>query len=97
MKEASASLIDRLRSVATMSDANLHDVFRAAQAHQRVLQTIPALAEQLIRGTKLLADCMRAGNKLLTCGNGGSTADASHLATEFIVRLQEDRRSLPAI
>src|SRR4030095_10887404 len=36
-------------------------------------------------------------NKLLVCGNGGSAADASHFATEFVVRFTKDRRALPAI
>jgi D-sedoheptulose 7-phosphate isomerase len=48
-----------------------------------------------------MIDCiwasMQVGGKLLVCGNGGSAADAQHLATECMVRLQEDRRPLPAI
>jgi D-sedoheptulose 7-phosphate isomerase len=40
---------------------------------------------------------LRAGNKLLVCGNGGSAADASHFATELVVRFAKDRRALPAI
>jgi D-sedoheptulose 7-phosphate isomerase len=40
---------------------------------------------------------LRAGNKLLVCGNGGSAADASHFATELVVRFANDRRPLPAI
>ena len=42
-------------------------------------------------------DSMQQGGKLLLCGNGGSAADAQHLATECIVRLQHDRCPLPAI
>jgi D-sedoheptulose 7-phosphate isomerase len=37
------------------------------------------------------------GGKLLLCGNGGSAADAQHLATELIVRLQAERHALPAL
>ena len=37
------------------------------------------------------------GGKLLLCGNGGSAADAQHLATELIVRLKTDRYALPAL
>jgi D-sedoheptulose 7-phosphate isomerase len=40
---------------------------------------------------------MRAGGKLLVCGNGGSAADAQHIAGEFISRLMYDRRPLPSI
>lgn len=37
------------------------------------------------------------GGKLMFCGNGGSAADAQHLATEYVVRFQDDRRPLPAL
>jgi D-sedoheptulose 7-phosphate isomerase len=40
---------------------------------------------------------LRSGNKLLVCGNGGSAADASHFATEFVVRFTKDRPAYPAI
>jgi D-sedoheptulose 7-phosphate isomerase len=40
---------------------------------------------------------LQQGGKLLLCGNGGSAADAQHLATECMVRLQEERSPLPAI
>ena len=42
-------------------------------------------------------DSMQHGGKLLLCGNGGSAADAQHLATECMVRLQTDRYPLPAV
>jgi SIS domain len=42
-------------------------------------------------------ECLRAGNKLLVCGNGGGATDASHFATELVVRFAKDRRALPAI
>lgn len=45
----------------------------------------------------LAADAIADGNKLLFCGNGGSAADAQHLATEYVVRYRHDRRALPAI
>jgi D-sedoheptulose 7-phosphate isomerase len=41
--------------------------------------------------------CLRQGGKLLLCGNGGSAADAQHLATECMVRLHETRAPLPAV
>lgn len=45
------------------------------------------------------AEALRSGNKLMFCGNGGSAADAQHLAAECVVRLRatHDRRALPAI
>jgi len=42
-------------------------------------------------------ESMQQGGKLLLCGNGGSAADAQHLATECMVRLEAERAPLPAI
>lgn len=50
--------------------------------------------------TMLVADCVKAiqrGGKLLLFGNGGSAADAQHIATELTVRFKKDRRPIPAI
>jgi D-sedoheptulose 7-phosphate isomerase len=44
-----------------------------------------------------IAETLEAGGKLLFCGNGGSAADAQHLATEYVVRFRRTRRALPAI
>lgn len=44
-----------------------------------------------------LVACFQAGGKLLVCGNGGSAADAQHLAAEFVNRFLIDRPPLPAI
>lgn len=41
--------------------------------------------------------CFRAGNKLMICGNGGSAADAQHLAAEFVNRFLINRAPLPAL
>lgn len=44
-----------------------------------------------------VADCFRAGGKLMLCGNGGSACDAMHCAEEFTGRFRKDRRPLPAL
>jgi D-sedoheptulose 7-phosphate isomerase len=53
----------------------------------------------LVKMAKMIAFSINNGGKLLLCGNGGSAADAQHLATELLVRLRSEvnRRSLPAI
>lgn len=43
------------------------------------------------------AEAVLSGHKLLFCGNGGSAADAQHLATEYVVRFRDDRSALPAL
>ena len=52
---------------------------------------------QLISIIKLIADALENGNKLLLFGNGGSAAQAQHLAAEFVNRFLMDRPPLPAI
>lgn len=46
---------------------------------------------------KLIIETFKSGNKVLLCGNGGSAADAQHIAAEFVGRYETERRSLPAI
>ncbi len=54
-------------------------------------------AERLIEAAKLIAGVFRKGGKLLIVGNGGSAADAQHLAAEFVNRFEMERAPLPAI
>lgn len=54
-------------------------------------------AQALASATKLWADTLRSGGKLLFCGNGGSAADCQHAATELVVRLKKDRRAFAAV
>ena len=61
------------------------------------IRSLAGLEEQVVAAADLLAGVLKAGGKILACGNGGSAADASHLVTEFVVRFVEDRRPWPAI
>lgn len=61
------------------------------------LQSLMTIEPQMQKAIDLTAQCVMAGRKVLTCGHGGSAADAAHLATEFVVRYLKDRRPYPAI
>jgi D-sedoheptulose 7-phosphate isomerase len=69
----------------------------AVAAAKETLQSLVDLDSQVAKAADLIEQCLRAGNKLLVCGNGGSAADASHFATEFVVRFMTDRPAYPAI
>ena len=69
----------------------------AIEAAKETLQSLLDLDSQVAKAAELIEHCLRAGNKLLVCGNGGSAADASHFATEFVVRFMKDRPAYPAI
>ena len=45
----------------------------------------------------IIINMLNQGGKLLTCGNGGSSGDAQHIASEFINRFELERQPLPAI
>ena len=69
----------------------------AVAAAEETLRSLLHLDAQLAKAADLIEQCLRGGNKLLVCGNGGSAADASHFATEFVVRFMKDRPAYPAI
>ena len=70
---------------------------RAIVAANQTLQSLFDLDAHVAKASELIEKSLRAGNKLLVCGNGGSAADASHFATEFVVRFTKDRPAYPAI
>jgi Phosphoheptose isomerase len=55
------------------------------------------LREQIARAVAICVEALRAGRKILFCGNGGSAADAQHWAGELVSRFYYDRPGLPAI
>ena len=57
------------------------------------------LYEVLLEAGNIIAESISKNGKLLICGNGGSAADAQHLAAEFLIRLTSDvnRESIPAL
>lgn len=72
------------------------------QLEQSVATMTRVLADETIHATvleaaRVTAEAMKAGHKLMVCGNGGSAADAQHLVAEFVSRLTVDRPALRAI
>jgi D-sedoheptulose 7-phosphate isomerase len=60
---------------------------------------LSSLLPEIDRAVKIIHKKIKLGGKLLFCGNGGSAADAQHLAAEYLVRLRPEvsRRPLPAL
>ena len=69
----------------------------AIEAATQTLRALSSLEPQITEAAGVIGRSLRTGNKLLVCGNGGSAADASHFATELVVRFAKERRALPAI
>lgn len=66
------------------------ETMQRASSDVALLNSVTAIAEHLVRSFK-------SGRKVLLAGNGGSAADAQHIATEFLVRFRLDRNPLPAL
>ena len=68
------------------------------EAHLKTIQAVIGKMEtSLQEAANLLVNTLKNGNKALLCGNGGSAADAQHIAAELTGRYKTERRGLPAI
>ena len=56
-----------------------------------------SIHKAVVEAGRITAEAMKAGRKLMVCGNGGSAADAQHLVAEFVSRLTVDRPALRAV
>lgn len=85
-------------------DNTLSPADRTRALFQQSIEVKTAILEgdhiaNLVRMSEVIADAIAAGGKLLFCGNGGSAADAQHLAAELLVRLRPhvNRDGIPAL
>jgi D-sedoheptulose 7-phosphate isomerase len=60
-------------------------------------RTADTIAPALERALEMVRATVKRGGTLYFCGNGGSAADAQHVATEYVVRYMKDRRAYPAV
>ena len=78
---------------------HISEIFSASAANKLRIAQDEKLIASIYAIAELLTETFMNGGKLLVCGNGGSAADAQHIAAEFMVRLRSevDRKPLPAI
>jgi D-sedoheptulose 7-phosphate isomerase len=84
-------------STASIYAVAMSHLQRAIEESVATLRSLSALEEPLNRAAQLMTHSLVSGKKLLICGNGGSASDATHLATEFLCRFQNERRPYPAL
>jgi len=79
-------------------------VDRSEQVQQQLLdgarlreRVAAEMAEEIVAAAARLTACLRDGHKVLLCGNGGSAADAQHIAAELVGRYTRERPGWPAI
>ncbi len=78
-----------------MTQSSLTDSLRELAA--TALHTADALEESIERAGTMILQTVARGGTLYFCGNGGSAADAQHMATEYVVRYRRDRRAIAAL
>ena len=80
-----------------MLDKNNYNI--SIKEHLKTINSLEKFYPQINRTIKKLHKCLKSGNKILICGNGGSAADAQHLSAEFLIRLRPkvNRRAYPVI
>jgi D-sedoheptulose 7-phosphate isomerase len=74
---------------------NVTDALR--ELSETALRVAETLSDDLARAAALVRETVQRGGTLFFCGNGGSAADAQHLAAEYVVRYMRDRRAYPAV
>jgi len=74
--------------------ASIHEQI---EAHQRVVADVARQADLIARIADRLLHCFANGGRLYLLGNGGSAADAQHIAAELVGRFKRNRRPLPAL
>ncbi|HEY0731598.1 MAG TPA: D-sedoheptulose 7-phosphate isomerase [Chitinophagaceae bacterium] len=77
--------MEKIKSIITESISVKKDIL----ANEPLLETISQVVKKMVSGLK-------DGQRIYFCGNGGSAADAQHLAAEFSGRFYKDRKALPA-
>ena len=88
--------VDSAEAVARHGAA-ISDAFTQSSAVIAALAGDDALIASLAQATQACVDALRAGRKIMFAGNGGSAADAQHLACELVVRFNVDRPALAAL
>ena len=69
----------------------------AIAEHRAAIDRVAAMEPELRQAVMLIRDAFDAGRRLFICGNGGSAADAQHLAAELTGRFEKERRGFPAM
>lgn len=73
----------------------IEQLFSASIEAKATARTL--LAPDIAAGAQLLAQRLIQGNKILSCGNGGSAGDAQHFSSEMLNRFERERPGLPAL
>lgn len=78
------------------TEAVIHESISASIALKHAMLADQEFVSAIAAAAEMILAALRSGRKLLLAGNGGSAADAQHIAAEFVGRFRIERRALPA-
>ena len=76
--------------------SKIRNIIEASVSVKQLILTDNEVQQRIDEAIAVIVKAFNNGNKVLFCGNGGSAADAQHLAAEFSGRFYKDRKALPA-
>lgn len=95
---SSSNIIEKMKPAPSESIGDLDVVSFSLDQHRKVFDDVVAgLKGSIQECGELILQTVRERKKILICGNGGSAADAQHIAAEFVGRYETERKALPAI
>tara|TARA_Y100000782_G_scaffold112740_1_gene143684 strand:- start:444 stop:1022 length:579 start_codon:yes stop_codon:yes gene_type:complete len=80
-----------------MGKKRINQIGKKLDASSKIIKNLALLIPELEKSIDIITKCLMQKNKIILFGNGGSAADAQHIAAEFIGRFQFNRKSLPAL
>ncbi|MHC5083525.1 MAG: D-sedoheptulose-7-phosphate isomerase [Planctomycetota bacterium] len=81
-----------------MMESHKQRILETIQLHKTLVADLQAnCLEAIEAAAAMLIDCIGSGGCIYTCGNGGSAADAQHIAAELVGRFLRERKGLPAV
>ena len=80
-----------------MSNKKINKIQKKLQSSSDNIENLTSIIPEIEGAINVIIKCLMRGNKIILFGNGGSAADAEHIAAEFIGRFKHNRRSFPAL
>lgn len=80
-----------------MADSQTLDIKKIILESSNLIKNSATLTPQISKAIQMITNCFVKGKKVIVFGNGGSAADAQHIAAELVGRFKEERQSLPAL
>ncbi len=96
---STSEIIEKMNRKEISTETNCDSLIeRSLNQHIGMFQELlTSYSGKIAECADLIYTAVQAGKKILLCGNGGSAADAQHIAAEFVGRFESERRALPAI